>query len=381
MYVPEEGVINVRPSFLEERRGEYNGPLVRSPSTGQPDLCASKPLAKKGRGCATVSVKLEHQAEYEALRKFFLEPIVSTGSEAELAMGIRLRKQTKPAFIETNMPGVKALKAKIGQLESDGNHVGIYTLLCQLRHWQLAPGSAAPPALRLHVNSTDEVPETVDITTEIDIDAIDIDHMDQYIFNHLLAESNGAAATTSHEASEVKTEDAQAAKSYSTQPATQAESIDELLRRMETEADVRRQARWEMKAAAEAKEEVELQKKLEKEASADARLWPTHFMSNPKTIQALRGEFRTVSLTHENPGTWNDRWVCAETSELRGVALSINDDGMRLGDTLGVRGIQGDSSRQPIFFCDPVPGTGAKRFARKVVWEPYDDENGHFSLI
>ena len=50
------------------------------------------------------------EEEYTELRRHYMEPIVT--SNAELAMGQRLRRQTRPARIEQNGPGWRELRKK-----------------------------------------------------------------------------------------------------------------------------------------------------------------------------------------------------------------------------------------------------------------------------
>ena len=162
-----EGIITRRlaPIVLHRDRN-YNGPLVRQPAAPEDTSGTSAPPAKKHKATAAAStpVKLEHQAEYEALRKRFLEPIVVR--DEPLPMGGVLRKATKPAFIDHNSAPLKALKARIRKHENSGDHAAIFYLLKQIKDWQMRPGGAAPPAMRLHMpaGSSSDVAETVDLS-------------------------------------------------------------------------------------------------------------------------------------------------------------------------------------------------------------------------
>lgn len=166
------GIARIRPAFISEKREPgYHGPLVRGTS-------AEPPPKRQREG----GVKLECEAEYAELRQRYLAPIVSTGPDAELAMGVRLRRKTQRAFIDIEMPGFKALKAKIQSFERAGDHKGIYTLLSQLKHWQQTPNGAAPPAMRMHESLMDALPEFVDLSAEerrelVDVDAVIADEL------------------------------------------------------------------------------------------------------------------------------------------------------------------------------------------------------------
>jgi len=165
--VPEEGMITHRLApIVQHREKPYSGPLVRQPEPlagSAPVPPAKKRKAGPAAGAAAAPVKLEHQAEYTALRKRYLEPIVATNTE--LPMSGTLRRQTKPAFIDDKSKAVKALKARIKELERSNDHVAIYNLLKQIKDWQMSCGGAAPPAMRLHVSAVSgDIAETVDLS-------------------------------------------------------------------------------------------------------------------------------------------------------------------------------------------------------------------------
>jgi len=118
------------------------------------------------------------EEEYTELRRHYMEPVVT--SNAELAMGQRLRRQTRPPRIEQNGPGWQALRKRVKALEQAQGHQEIYRLLRQLRDWELCPpglGGRMPEALSSGAGSGG-VAEVIDISDEaviIDVDTYIID--------------------------------------------------------------------------------------------------------------------------------------------------------------------------------------------------------------
>lgn len=122
------------------------------------------------------------EQEYNELRKHYMEPVVT--SNAELAMGQRLRRQTRPPRIEQNGRGWKKLRKRLKALEKAQDYQEIYRLLRQLRELELCPpglGGHMPEALRSGACSSGEVAEVIDLSDE----AVIID-VDSYIIEVLL---------------------------------------------------------------------------------------------------------------------------------------------------------------------------------------------------
>lgn len=148
------------------------------------------------------------EEEYVTLRRHYMEPVVT--ANAELAMGQRLRRQTRPPRIQQEGPGWRDLRKRIRQLEKQGAREEIFSLLHELREWELRPpalGGSVPNALRTAGADTSGVTEVIDISDEATI--IDVD---SYIIEMLLvkvvkADLVGSAAPAASISTQVKAED------------------------------------------------------------------------------------------------------------------------------------------------------------------------------
>ena len=127
---------------------EESGVIARFIRTRTSESAESAPAAAPRQ--PKQPVKQELSGDYAELRKRYLEPRVYTN--AELAMGAVLRRQTRPASIDTPTEGWRALKAKIAELDKKGDDVGVYTFLKQIAEYDehRLRYSSVPPALRLH---------------------------------------------------------------------------------------------------------------------------------------------------------------------------------------------------------------------------------------
>lgn len=125
------------------------------------------------------------QEDYTGLWHHYMDPVVV--KNAELAMGQRLRKQTRPARIENHGRGWAELRKQLKLLQRQQAHGDIYRLLRQLRDWEICPpglGGNVPKALRGIGGggaSSSEVVEVIDISDETVI--VDVD---TYIIEVLL---------------------------------------------------------------------------------------------------------------------------------------------------------------------------------------------------
>ena len=131
---------------------------------------------------AAQTVKTEFdQADYDALLKYYYEPIVQ--HNVELPGGRTLRRQTSPPRIEQDSLGFTALRKTIDGLKKSSapdSHNKIYQLLRELNAWQTRPPSLGGSLPSWQRGSAEEsaVTETIDLTAEetvIDVDAYIID--------------------------------------------------------------------------------------------------------------------------------------------------------------------------------------------------------------
>ena len=107
------------------------------------------------------------EEEYAELMRHYLEPVVV--QNAELAMGQRLRRQTRPPRIQQAGPGWLELRKRVEALRKQGAHEEIHRLLLQLREWELRPpgfGGLMPAALSTRKHDVSEVHEVIDISDE-----------------------------------------------------------------------------------------------------------------------------------------------------------------------------------------------------------------------
>ena len=129
---------------------------------------------------ATAKVKSEFdQAEYDALVKYYYEPIVQ--HNVELPGGRTLRRQTSPPRIEQDSPGFKTLRKTIEGLKKSNAPVDqIYQLLRELNALQMRPPSLGGVLPSWQRGSTEEsaVTEVIDLSAEdvvVDVDTYIID--------------------------------------------------------------------------------------------------------------------------------------------------------------------------------------------------------------
>ena len=121
------------------------------------------------------------QADYDALLKYYYEPIVQ--HNVELPGGRTLRRQTSPPRIEQDTLGFNALRKTINGLKKSSapdSHNKIYQLLRELNAWQTRPPSlgGSLPSWQRGLAEESAVTETVDLTAEetvIDVDTYIID--------------------------------------------------------------------------------------------------------------------------------------------------------------------------------------------------------------
>jgi|UniRef100_A0A7S2IWD0 ubiquitin-conjugating enzyme E2 D len=129
--------------------------------------------------------------DYESLCKHYFEPVVA---HKELAMGMHLRKSAAKARIECATPGFKELRKKISQLKRIGDHAAIYSMLRQLRDWEIRPpalGGMLPTFLR----GTDgpEVIEVVDLIPENEVFDVDSFILEYLIPDATIKKDHGEA--------------------------------------------------------------------------------------------------------------------------------------------------------------------------------------------
>lgn len=134
-----------------------------------------------------------NQEEYEELRRRFLEPRVERN--VELPGGQSLRKKTYTALIDRDLPGVKAMKVKIAQLEQSNKHDEIYRLLLQLKEYLI---HNRPVPFMQTPNRSDEVNETIDLSNLEDPKIIDVDKyiMDVLLVKTVKADPNAVSEAT-----------------------------------------------------------------------------------------------------------------------------------------------------------------------------------------
>jgi hypothetical protein len=138
--------------------------------------------------CCTPRINKE---EYALLHSRYLQPRTRTNVELP-ASGMILRKQTKCRWID-QYKELRILKIKIDTLLKNNEHSTVYTLLCQLRDWEMNPRCIPCAFIVRQQQDTDEdvVTEILDLTNDEDddntrgSDCIDVD--DECTTNIVLA--------------------------------------------------------------------------------------------------------------------------------------------------------------------------------------------------
>jgi len=116
------------------------------------------------------------EEDYLSLTKRYLKPRVR--ENAELPSGVTLRRQVRSCFLDQNTNGFKELKKKVNALLKKQDHEAVYSILCQLRNFEINP-RCVPETFRSGFRG---VAEIVDLTQ--DEEFIDVD---EYIFNTIMA--------------------------------------------------------------------------------------------------------------------------------------------------------------------------------------------------
>ena len=122
--------------------------------------------------------------DYLALTERYLKPRIR--ENAELPSGVTLRRQVRSCFLDQNTNGFKELKKKVDSLLQKGDHDAVYSILCQLRNFEINPRCVPETFL----SGFGGVTEIVDLSQ--DEECIDVD---EYIFNKILARPDPAISS------------------------------------------------------------------------------------------------------------------------------------------------------------------------------------------
>ena len=115
------------------------------------------------------------QTEYDELWAHYYNVVVV--KNVELPGGRTLREQRRPPRIERKSPGFKQLRARLKELQRQGDHGRIFQLLSQLREWEMCPqslGGATPGFMREEeAGGQAAVAEVVNLVDEVEV--LDVD--------------------------------------------------------------------------------------------------------------------------------------------------------------------------------------------------------------
>jgi hypothetical protein len=115
----------------------------------------------------------------------YLAPRMHTN--VELAGGMTLRRRCRGRVVDRNTPGYRMLRCRIDALSREGDRVGVYRLLRQLRDWEMNP-KRLPSAFRDASGEDEDATEVFDMTNDADERASsEYMNVDDYIADVLLA--------------------------------------------------------------------------------------------------------------------------------------------------------------------------------------------------